>query len=118
MTATIPDGWTVTEHGWIHDETGKVRMHRSVLENPRPPRTRRVGDSFHLDGDHLRRQRRAAGMTQAELAGRVGVTERTIRAWERGAGVRDHFRRTRQLAEILGGDRSDYFGGRSAAAGS
>ena len=43
-------------------------------------------DAVPRFGDLLRRQRRAAGLTQEELAGRAGVSPRTIGDIERGIG--------------------------------
>lgn len=38
-------------------------------------------------GDEIRRARERAGLTQEQLASRVGVTPRTVGNWERGATV-------------------------------
>lgn len=40
-----------------------------------------------MSGDEIREARERAGMTQADLAGRMGVSLRTIGNWERGENV-------------------------------
>lgn len=40
-----------------------------------------------LTGARLRRLRRERGLTQAQLAGILGVSDRLISAWERGEGL-------------------------------
>ena len=40
-------------------------------------------------GRFLAETRRARNMTQAELAGRVGVTDKAVSRWERGVGFPD-----------------------------
>lgn len=37
-----------------------------------------------MDGETLRRQRRALGLTQTELARRVGTTQQNMHRWESG----------------------------------
>ena len=39
-------------------------------------------------GQFLRRQRRAAGLTQAQLAERLGVSNRSVSRWETGVSQR------------------------------
>ena len=39
-------------------------------------------------GRFLAETRRARNMTQAELAGRVGVTDKAVSRWERGVSLR------------------------------
>ncbi len=38
-----------------------------------------------MDGNELRRRRTALGMTQAELARRLGTSQQTVFKWESGA---------------------------------
>ena len=40
-------------------------------------------------GRFLAETRRAQDLTQAELAGRIGVTDKAVRRWERGVGFPD-----------------------------
>lgn len=40
-----------------------------------------------MKGDDIRRMREARGLTQAELAARLGVGQRTVGNWERGETV-------------------------------
>lgn len=51
--------------------------------------------------DRIRRARLAAGLTQKELAMKVGVRHQAVSLWERGARVPQP-RRYRQLATALG----------------
>ena len=50
---------------------------------------------------NLKRHRQAAGMSQAQLAGKMNVTRQTISSWERGNSYPDLGSLTR-LAEVLG----------------
>lgn len=50
---------------------------------------------------HLKRHRQAAGLTQQELAGRVGVTRQTIISIERGR-YRPSIELALQLARVFG----------------
>lgn len=43
-----------------------------------------------MDGEELRRRRRALAMTQTELAERLGLTQNTVSRWEKGAAVIGH----------------------------
>ncbi len=52
--------------------------------------------------EKLREMRRAAGLSQAELARRVGVTERTIQNYEMGSRKPQQMDIVRRLAEELG----------------
>ena len=53
-------------------------------------------------GQHLRRLREAAGLTQEELAARAGMSANSIAALERGRRQRPHPATVRALAEALG----------------
>src|SRR3954447_4253068 len=53
-------------------------------------------------GAHLRALRRAAGLTQAELAERAGLTANGVSALERGARTRPYPHTVRSLAVALG----------------
>lgn len=44
------------------------------------------------NGAHLRTRRRALGLSQAELAARLGVQQRTISEWETGTVSIQHVR--------------------------
>jgi transcriptional regulator with XRE-family HTH domain len=48
-------------------------------------RQRRRPKFYHVCRDSFHHERRAAGLTQREAAQYLGVTERTIRNWEKGA---------------------------------
>ena len=52
------------------------------------------------DGPQLRFWRQVKGLTQQELAGKVGVSRNMIGAWERG--LQPPPRRVQQLADALG----------------
>ncbi len=52
--------------------------------------------------EKLRERRRAAGLSQAELARRVGVTERTIQNYELGSRKPQQMDIVRRLSEELG----------------
>ncbi len=49
-----------------------------------------------MTGRQLRQLRHRLGLTQVQLAARVGVTERTVIRWER-----DHVRITAPMAKLL-----------------
>ncbi len=51
-------------------------------------------------GERIRRQRQRLGLDQAELAGLVGVSARTVGSWERGETQPDRF--TGKLEDKLG----------------
>ena len=53
-------------------------------------------------GEHLRRYREAAGLSQEELAERAGVTPNSISALERGQRQRPYPHTVRALADALG----------------
>ena len=53
-------------------------------------------------GAHLRALRRAAGLTQEELAARAGLTANGVSALERGARTRPYPHTVRSLADALG----------------
>lgn len=52
-------------------------------------------------GENLRRWREDAGLTQADLAEAMGVTQQTVSDWERGVGM-PHRSRAVDLERILG----------------
>lgn len=52
-------------------------------------------------GDEIRTARQRAGLTQQELASRIGVSMRTIGNWERGETVTQ--RHAARIADVLGG---------------
>ncbi len=53
-------------------------------------------------GEKLRRERRAGGLTQVELAERSGVAQSTIAQIERSIRENPHPRTLKKLAEALG----------------
>ena len=53
-------------------------------------------------GEKLKRERRGAGLTQAELAESSGVAQSTIAQIEGGARPNPHPRTLKKLAEALG----------------
>jgi PAS domain S-box-containing protein len=59
-----------------------------------------VGNTAAAVGGRIAQARRRAGLTQKELAARVGVTQRSIQGYEAGAVV--PYRHLDHLAEILG----------------
>lgn len=70
-------------------------------------RTRDKGAT--LDGQAIRRHRKAAGMTQQQLADAAGVSIRSIKSWEAGEGpTRTRWEHARRLAEIFGADRDEF----------
>ena len=66
-------------------------------------------------GHRLARARREAGLTQAELAARIGVAQRSIQGYESGAGT--PYRHLRQLAEAVGRPAEWLLRGDGASAG-
>ncbi len=58
-------------------------------------------------GEKLKRERRAAGLTQAELADRSGVAQSTIAQIEGGVRKNPHPRTLKSLAEALGLEARD-----------
>lgn len=52
-------------------------------------------------GDEIRTARQRAGLTQQELASKIGVSMRTIGNWERGETVTQ--RHAARIADVLGG---------------
>jgi transcriptional regulator with XRE-family HTH domain/tetratricopeptide (TPR) repeat protein len=73
-------------------------------------------DSGHAFGTLLRRARRAAGLTQEEVAERAGISVRTISNLERGVSHAPHMDTVALLAEALGLEGTDR-GAFAAAAG-
>jgi transcriptional regulator with XRE-family HTH domain len=54
-----------------------------------------------ITGDDVRQARTALGMTQKALASRVGVSVRTVNAWENGREIyRSHYSRLRDALEL------------------
>jgi transcriptional regulator with XRE-family HTH domain len=47
-----------------------------------------------LTPEFLRRRRVELGLTQADLAERLGVTQEAVSRWERGLGMTGHHART------------------------
>lgn len=62
---------------------------------------RRVGEKDQAIGERMRTQRMAIGMTQEELASRLGVSFQQIQKYERGAN-RVSAVRLSQIADALG----------------
>src|SRR4051794_2753538 len=91
---------------------GTLPRHNGATGSPRYGRyghyARRVGDApdqVHGQtgalGERLRAWRRAAGLTQEELAERAGLTAHGVSALERGARTRPHPHTVRSLARAL-----------------
>lgn len=59
--------------------------------------------------DRLRRERRAAGLTQAQLAARVGICQQTLSKHEHGLITPGHFDLIRQYESELGVSARDLF---------
>lgn len=67
-----------------------------------------MGSQHPLWGARIRAARRAAGLTQAQLAAALKVSQQNVSAWEKGLrGPRDD--RRLQLARILGIAPEDLF---------
>jgi len=64
-------------------------------------------DRLSAFGDQLRRHRRAAGLTQEELAARAGLSVRAVADMERGRTARPYRRSVALLAEALGLSATD-----------
>ena len=58
-----------------------------------------------IDGRQIRSARERAGLTQAQLAGLVGVTLRTVGNWERGETVPQN--REALIRQVLAGQLGD-----------
>ena len=43
----------------------------------------------YITGPAIKRFREARGLTQGELAGRIGVTDKAVSKWETGKGLPD-----------------------------
>jgi len=70
-----------------------------------------------MDGDEVRRRRRALGMSQAELGRRLGMPQQSIARWETGARRIGHPAMLRLALErlaMLRGDDGDGEGERPA----
>jgi predicted ATPase/DNA-binding XRE family transcriptional regulator len=59
------------------------------------------GEDGHIFGDLVRRQRKAAGLTQEELAERAGIAPETVSALERGINRAPHRDTLQALADAL-----------------
>ena len=57
-------------------------------------------------GEHIRKARKARGMTQAQLADALDVSLQSVKNWERGNAEPDRHRRL-PIAELLGLDQAD-----------
>lgn len=57
-------------------------------------------------GETLRRLREDAGMTQEDVANRLGISGQAVGAWENGRS-RPRLEKLNQLARLLGVDASD-----------
>jgi transcriptional regulator with XRE-family HTH domain len=68
----------------------------------------RQPDTEAFNGARLGRLRRAAFLTQAELAHEVGVTLRQYQRWEAGTSE-PQFRSVRALAERLGCEPASFY---------
>lgn len=66
--------------------------------------------TIRFDGPTMRRARRHAGMRQTELGYLVGVSERSVYAWESGK-ITPRVRRLPRLAEALGISIADLYTG-------
>lgn len=60
-------------------------------------------------GALIRRLRREKGMTQAELAGKIGVTDKAVSKWERGLGCPD-ISLIRSLSEVFSVETGVFLG--------
>lgn len=111
------------ELGELLDVSGEsVRRWENGSSRPSPAAVARLVDLLRLDeadleravvkrapatlGDRLRRARSAAGLTQAEVAERVGVAQETYAGWERNRS-RPAAGQVRPLARALQVDRQD-----------
>lgn len=66
-----------------------------------------------MTGDEIREARERAGLTQEQLAQRLGVTLRTVGNWERGATVPRN--RLARLRDVFPGQQQEEPGLRSAS---
>lgn len=60
-------------------------------------------------GTNIKRYREQAGMTQAELANKMGISDKTISSWEIDR-TEPKMGKVEQLARVLGCQKSDIIG--------
>jgi transcriptional regulator with XRE-family HTH domain len=78
----------------------------------------RVKDEPWIEPSRVRRARAEAGLSQKDLADRIGCSERAVQHWESDAptGRRPHARLIRALAEATGKPVGWFFGNDGAEA--
>ena len=64
----------------------------------------------YINGELIKRLREKNGMTQSDLAGKIGVSDKTISKWETGRGLPD-ITLTAPLAQALGLSLGELFAG-------
>jgi len=78
-----------------------IMQGRGVGDRPGPTVRGTDGDDGAPFGARLRRLREAAGLTQEEIASRVGLTAKAVSALERGERRRPYRHTVRSLADAL-----------------
>jgi DNA-binding XRE family transcriptional regulator len=114
----------VLAHGWHIDHRGEDRLAgirwrfvellgRLVMDAEpqdweRALIGRPVGEPLYAGpAERLRRRRATAGLTQAQLADRIGAARSTVARWE-GGTRRPTSAHAEALVDALGGDQADY----------
>jgi DNA-binding XRE family transcriptional regulator len=114
----------VIAHRWHIDQTGRDRLSdvrwrfveylgRLVMDTEpraweRQLLSRPIGEALYArPAERLRRRREAAGLTQGELATRIGASRSTVARWESGTR-RPTARHAQALVGELGGAQADY----------
>lgn len=114
----------VIAHRWHIDHAGEDRLAdirwrfveslgRLVMDTePRSWERRLIGRPlgeplYAGPAERIRRRRKAAKLSQAELAARLGIARSTVARWESG-GRRPTSRHARALVGELGGQQADY----------
>lgn len=96
MNPEVPTPPTPDASATTDDDLARFFAERDSPDGPDAP----LDDEHHI-GERLARARLAAGLTQREVADRIGVKESTIGKWESGeTSPRGH--RVSKLAGMLG----------------
>ena len=78
ITARLPETFGATCY-WLSDEQPTPILPRTLLRRPK------IEGNQPMNLDEFRATRKASGLTQGELAERMGVTLRAVQHWEGGA---------------------------------
>ena len=95
------DAWKLAEGALSASVRERIKAIERLIATQQEPVAAQAQDAPHVPGVQVQAIRDRMGLTQAELASRLGVAPRTIRAWEKDGIKSVHLAKYLALVHLI-----------------